>query len=89
MSATTAPRIGIRAASNQGSTLDGLPPTHVSRACGGRAADMRIGDPVTYQGRRYVLRGLDPMSVPDRRAHLEDCETGELIRVPVAKLTPA
>ena len=50
---------------------------------------MRIGDPVIYQGKRYVLRGLDPMSVPDRRAHLEDCETGELIRVPVAKLTPA
>ena len=53
------------------------------------AADMRIGDPVTYQGRRYLLRGLDPMSVPDRRAVLEDVETGELIRVPVAELEPA
>ena len=49
---------------------------------------MRIGDPVTYQGRRYVLRGLDPMGVPDRNADLEDCETGELIRVPVADLEP-
>jgi len=57
--------------------------------CGRRAADMRIGDPVTYRGRRYVLRGLDPMGVPNRRADLEDCETGELIRAPVAALEPA
>ena len=47
---------------------------------------MRLGDPVTYRGRRYVLRGLDPMGVPDRRADLEDSETGELIRVPVAEV---
>ena len=50
---------------------------------------MRIGDPVTYEGRRYVLRGLDPMGVPDRRADLEDTETGELIRVPVTALEHA
>jgi hypothetical protein len=50
---------------------------------------MRIGDSVIYQGRRYVLRGLDPMGVPDRRADLEDPETGELIRVPIAELEPA
>ena len=50
---------------------------------------MQIGDPVTYQGRRYVLRGLDPMGVPDRRADLEDPKTGERIRVPVSELTPA
>ena len=50
---------------------------------------MRIGDPVTYRERRYVLRGLDPMGVPDRRADLEDPETGERIRVPVAELGPA
>ena len=50
---------------------------------------MRIGDPVTYQGRRYVLRGLDPMSVPDRRAELEDPETGKRIRVPISDLEPA
>jgi hypothetical protein len=47
---------------------------------------MRIGDPVTYQGRRYVLLGLDPMGIPDRLADLEDIETGEVIRVPVAEL---
>ena len=50
---------------------------------------MRIGDPVTYKGRRYVLRGLDPMGVPGRRADVEDVETGELLRVPVADLEPA
>ena len=50
---------------------------------------MRIGDPVIHQGRRYVLRGLDPMGVPDRRAELEDSETGELIRVRLAELEPA
>jgi hypothetical protein len=48
---------------------------------------MRIGDPVTYEGRRYVLRGLDPMGVPDRRAEIEDAETGERFRVPVSELT--
>ena len=59
------------------------------RACGRRLRKMRIGDPVIYKGRRYVLRGLEPMSMPDRRADLEDAETGELIRAPVAELEPA
>ena len=83
------PRIGIRAASTQGSFASRLLPIHVLLACGRRAADMRIGDPVIYRDRRYVLRGLDPMSVPDRRADLEDSETGELIRALVAELEPA
>ena len=47
---------------------------------------MRIGDIVIYRGRACVLRGLDPMGVPDRRADIEDAETGELLRVPVADL---
>ena len=47
---------------------------------------MRIGDLVTYDGAVYVLRGLDPMSVPDRRAELEDPVTGERLRVPFADL---
>ena len=47
---------------------------------------MRIGDPVTYQGRRYVLRGLDPMGIPDRLADIEDAETGKVIRVPFSEL---
>jgi hypothetical protein len=47
---------------------------------------MRIGDLVLYQGRPYYLRGLDPMSVPDRQAFLEDAFTGEERTAPVAEL---
>ena len=50
---------------------------------------MEIGDNVIYKGKSYVLRGLEPMSVPDRRAELEDPESGELISVPVALLEHA
>ena len=51
-----------------------------------RSAVMEIGDLVTYNGKSYVLRGLEPMSVPDRRAELEDPENGELFAVPFALL---
>jgi hypothetical protein len=44
---------------------------------------MAIGDFVLYQGRRYVLLGIDPMSVTDRRAELQDPDTGESLRVPL------
>jgi hypothetical protein len=44
---------------------------------------MAIGDFVLYQGRRYVLLGIDPMSVTDRRAELQDPDTGETLRVPL------
>jgi hypothetical protein len=47
---------------------------------------MRIGDLVAYAGRQYVVRGLDPMGVPERRADLEDAETGEALRIPIAEL---
>jgi hypothetical protein len=50
-------------------------------------AAVEIGDLVTYQGRAYVLCGLDPMSVPDRRAELEDPQTGEVIFVPLAEVS--
>lgn len=49
-------------------------------------AAMRIGDLVTYQGTLYVLCGLDPMSVPERRVELEHPHTGERIRVPLAEV---
>ena len=52
------------------------------------AAAMEIGELVTYQGRAYVLRGLEPMSVPNRRAELEDPESGEVIVVPLAEVSP-
>jgi hypothetical protein len=47
---------------------------------------MEIGDLVTYQGRAYVLRGLDPMGVPERRAELEDPASGERLFVPLEEV---
>ena len=49
---------------------------------------MEIGDLVTYKGRAYVLRGLDPMGVPDRHVQLEDPATGEQLSVPLAEVSP-
>ena len=49
---------------------------------------MNIGDLVLHQGRRYYLRGLDPMSVPERQAFLEDAMTGEAAMVPVDEVEP-
>ena len=50
---------------------------------------MAIGDLVLYNGRLYFLRGLDPMSVSDRRALLEDAETGESLRAPLEDVEDA
>jgi hypothetical protein len=47
-----------------------------------------LGDPVLYCGRVYVLRGLDPMSVPNRTASLEDERTGEVVRAPLDEVEP-
>jgi hypothetical protein len=49
---------------------------------------MNLGDLVIHHGRRYFLRGLDPMSVPDRQAFLDDAETGEEVTAPVDELEP-
>jgi hypothetical protein len=50
---------------------------------------MRIGDRVLYHGRVLVLLGHDPMSVPDRRADVEDPETGERLSVLLEELQEA
>jgi hypothetical protein len=49
---------------------------------------MAIGDHVLYHGRRYRLLGIDPMSVSERQADLEDLETGEHVRVPLGEVEP-
>src|SRR4051794_40783020 len=49
-------------------------------------AAMNIGDVVTYRGRAVILLGLEPMSVPDRHAHVRDVETGEELEVVYAEL---
>jgi hypothetical protein len=43
---------------------------------------VNIGEKVVFDGRVYVLRGLDPMSVPNRRVQLEDPATGEVVEAP-------
>jgi hypothetical protein len=50
---------------------------------------MRIGDQVIYHGRILVLLGHDPMSVTDRRAEVEDPQTGERFAVLFDELEPA
>ena len=52
-------------------------------------AALQIGDFVSWRGRLCVLRGIDPMSVPERRADVEDCATGERVRPPLDELAPA
>ena len=52
-------------------------------------AALQIGDFVTWRGRLCVLRGIDPMSVPVRRAEVEECASGERMRPPLSELTPA
>ena len=49
---------------------------------------MKIGDLVLHRGRRYYLRGLDPMGVPERQAFLEDALTGEACMVPADEIEP-
>ena len=49
-------------------------------------AAMNIGDVLIHRGRAVVLLSLEPMSVPDRLATLQDAETGEVLRVPVLEL---
>ncbi|HWG56421.1 MAG TPA: hypothetical protein VNT58_07855 [Gaiellaceae bacterium] len=50
--------------------------------CGGVAA-LTIGDPIRWRERSWILRGFDPMGVPERRVELEDADSGERLRVPL------
>ena len=50
---------------------------------------MQIGDTVIFRGKKYVLRGFEPMSVHNRRADLEDPDTGERVYVPLEEVEPA
>ena len=47
---------------------------------------MEIGEVLSYDGRKYVLLGMEPMSVPERKAELRDTETGEIVSVPCSIL---
>ena len=50
---------------------------------------MNIGDLVMYEGKLYVLRGVEPMSVHERTAELEDPATGKRMRVPFGEIEEA
>jgi hypothetical protein len=50
---------------------------------------MELGDLVIYSGRTCYLRGLEPMSLPDRFAELEDAATGDRLSAPIDELAPA
>lgn len=45
-----------------------------------------IGERVIWQGRLYVLVGIDPMSVSDRRADLRDLASDRRLRVPAVEV---
>ena len=45
-----------------------------------------IGDVVNWNGRRVMLLGVEPMSVPDRSARVRDLDTGEELDVPYDEL---
>ena len=47
---------------------------------------MEIGDLVLFHGRTLRLLGHEPMSVPNRRAQVEDVLTGERFDVPYDEL---
>jgi hypothetical protein len=47
---------------------------------------MKIGEVVNYNARSYVLLGIEPMSLPDRKADLRDQETGEIVAIPCSLL---
>ena len=50
---------------------------------------MNIGDLVVHDGKLYILRGVEPMSVDERTAEVEDPATGERLRVPFAEIEAA
>ena len=69
------PQRGIPTGFVDADALNRGPPTPI--------AAMEIGDHVLYQGQVFILRGFEPMSVPDRHVELEHPETGERLRVPL------
>ena len=46
-----------------------------------------VDAPLSWRGRSCVVRGIDPMSVTDRRVELEDVDTGERFRIGLADLS--
>jgi len=45
-----------------------------------------VDAPLWWRGRDCVVRGIDPMSLPDRHVELEDVDTGERFRIGLTDL---
>ncbi len=50
-------------------------------------AAMELGDVVIWDGRRWIVRGFDPVSVTVRTVALEDPDTGEVVHAPLDDLS--
>jgi hypothetical protein len=50
---------------------------------------MRLDEIVIYKGCPHLVRGLQPMSVPDPRVQIEDPASGERRWVPLGELHQA
>src|SRR5437667_11686269 len=53
-----------------------------------QGSSMEIDGTVLYQGRPYIFRGFDPVSVSPRQANLEDAKTGSEIALPLDEAAP-
>jgi hypothetical protein len=47
---------------------------------------MEIGSVIQWRGRMYVLVGVDPTNVPERRAYLRERAAAETFEAPFAEL---
>jgi hypothetical protein len=66
-------RVWARGIARLARTADGSTGTP---AAGCHLAAMEIGDILTHDGRRYVVRGFDPEGVSPRLLYVEDGATG-------------
>lgn len=48
---------------------------------------MKIGTEILWRGRPYVLVGVDPMNVPDRRAYLREPDATAVVEAPFEEIS--
>jgi hypothetical protein len=49
---------------------------------------MQIGSEIQWRGRTYLLVGVDPMNVPERRAYLREPGGARVVEVPFEEIEP-
>jgi hypothetical protein len=82
------PRIFLRAApAVYEAASTAIPGSGIAEARGRadepHTAAMELGDLVIWSGRRWIVRGVDPVSVTGRTVTLEDPESGECVTAPL------